>query len=518
MLKIFLPEFFRERIDKMDLNFSNRDIISITDFTREEILYLCQKAKTMYDLEKSGQRYKLAKELQNRSMAYLFYEPSTRTRTSHVTAMRELGGMSDGFSGTEGTAVTKKETIRDTIMMVCANRFDVIVMRHPLDGSVQWAADVSSIPVINGGDGKNEHPTQALLDVFTIYLLNDESLDDLNVGLGGDLFHGRTIRSLSLALSHFENVTIRWAAEDFLGMPDDLIPLLESRGVTVVREENVEDVMSKAQFYYMTRPQLERMKGISQEDIIKMMQKYRIDLAKVKNFNVKLMHPLPVNSEVAEIDYRVFFDKCQAFFQQAENGIILRKALLYEMLKHDGYIQFDGQLNPVLERGNNCLRRKSKGDDKEEKKFIDNIANGVVVDHLRPGSEQKIVADLNLINRGTRIIPANLPNAGKSLLKTDLFEFNERELKSIAEISPEPTINYIRDDKVIAKFVYLLCRNSNCVTRALNEDVPPQFYKDDDEGARCRYCRKPYSIITKKATEEEKQSFIDSLPAGIDPV
>lgn len=501
-----------------NLDFRNRDIISITDFTREEILYLCEKAKMMYDLEKSGQRYKLSSELKNRSMAYLFYEPSTRTKTSHITAIRELGGLSDGFSGTEGTAVTKKETIRDTIMMVCANRFDVIVMRHSLDGSVQWAADVSSIPVINGGDGKNEHPTQALLDVFSIYLLNDEKLDGLNVGLGGDLSHGRTIRSLSLALSHFENVTIRWAAEDFLGMPDDLVPLLESRGVNVMREENVEDVMAKVQFYYMTRPQLERMKGISQGDIINMMQKYRIDLAKVKDYDVKLMHPLPVNSEVAEIDYRVYFDKSQAFFQQAENGIILRKALLYEMLKHEGYLQFDGKLNPILEQGNNCLKRESKGDDKEGKKFIDNIADGVVVDHLKPGSEQKIVTDLNLINRGTGIIPANLPMAGKSILKTDLVELNERELKMIAEISPEPTINYIREGKVIEKFVYLLCRNSNCVTRTLNEDVPPQFYRDGDGGVRCRYCRKPYSIITKKATEEEKRSFIESLPVGIDPI
>jgi aspartate carbamoyltransferase regulatory subunit len=123
-----------------------------------------------------------------------------------------------------------------------------------------------------------------------------------------------------------------------------------------------------------------------------------------------------------------------------------------------------------------------------------------------------------LINRGTGIIPANLPMAGKSILKTDLVELNERELKMIAEISPEPTINYIREGKVIDKFVYLLCRNLNCVTRTLNEDVPPQFYRDGEGEVRCRYCRKPYSIITKKATKEEKQSFINSLPVGIDPI
>jgi aspartate carbamoyltransferase catalytic subunit len=505
-------------MEMTDINFTNRDIISITDFTREEILYLCQKAKMMYDLEKSGQRYKFADELKNRSMAYLFFEPSTRTKTSHITAMRELGGMSDGFSGIEGTAVKKKETIRDTIMMVCANWFDVIVMRHPVDGSVQWAADVASVPVINGGDGKNEHPTQALLDVFTLFLLNNETLDNINVGLGGDLSHGRTIRSLSLALSHFNGVTIRWAAEDFLGMPDDLTPLLESRGVTVVREKTVEDVMAKVQFYYMTRPQLERMQGMSQEDIVKMIQKYRIDLNKVKDHDVKLMHPLPVNSEVAEIDYRVYFDKSQGFFQQAENGLFLRKALLYEMLKHEGYIPFNGKLSPVLEYGNNRLIRKSKKNDKEGKRFIDNIANGIVVDHLKPGTEQKIVADLDLINRGTGIIPANLPNVGKSILKTDLTEFNEREHKIVAEISPEPTINYIREGKIVDKFVYLLCRNSNCVTRVINEDVPPQFYRDGEGVMRCRYCRKSYNILNKKASEEEKQAFLQSLPEGIDPV
>ncbi len=156
----------------------------------------------------------------------MFYEPSTRTRTSFNTGMRELGGRYDGFSGTEGTSVMKNETVRDTVTMMCANHNDVIVMRHPLDGSLQWAADVANIPVINGGDGKNEHPTQALLDVLTIYALREGRLDGLRVGFGGDLSHGRTVRSLSLALSHFDDVTIRWAAEDFLGMPADLAELL----------------------------------------------------------------------------------------------------------------------------------------------------------------------------------------------------------------------------------------------------------------------------------------------------
>ncbi|GAF73039.1 unnamed protein product, partial [marine sediment metagenome] len=310
-------------------------------------------------------------------------------------------------------------------MMMEANHFDVIVMRHPLGGSLQWAADVASIPVINGGDGENEHPTQSLLDIFTLYLLSDENLDGISIGFGGDLSHGRTIRSLSLALSCFKDITIRWAAEDFLGMPEDLVELLKSRGVSVIREKSVEDVMSRVQFYYMTRPQLERMGGITQKDVMEMMKKYRIDLKKVKESNVKLMHPLPVNSEIAEIDYEVYFDKSQAFFQQAENGVFLRKALLYEMLKGVESVQFSGKLNPLLEYGNNRLKRIIKENAKEGRKFIDNITNGTVVDHLLPGTEQKIVAELDLMNRGSSSIPAHLPKSGKSFLKTDLPELNE---------------------------------------------------------------------------------------------
>ena len=499
----------------MEINFKNRDIISITDFCREEILYLCKQAKKMFDLEKNNERDGLSNELKNKALAYMFYEPSTRTKTSFITAMRQLGGNSDGFSGIESTSVMKKETIRDTVMMMEANHFDVIVMRHPLGGSLQWAADVALIPVINGGDGENEHPTQSLLDIFTLYLLYNENLDGINIGFGGDLSHGRTIRSLSLALSCFKDIKIRWAAEDFLGMPKDLVELLESRGVVVIREKSVEDVMSKVHFYYMTRPQLERMGSITKNDVMKMMKKYRIDLNKVKRSDVKLMHPLPVNSEIAEIDYEVYFDESQAFFQQAENGIFLRKALLYEMLKDEEHVQFSGKLNPLLKHGNNKLKRIIKENVKEGRGFIDNIDNGTVVDHLLPGTEQKIVAELDLTNRGRSSIPAHLPKAGKSFLKTDLPGLSEKELKKITLISPEATINYIKDGKVMDKFVYFLCKNTNCVTRVINEDVPPKFY-DDNGTMRCRYCRKPYLITSEKVSQKEKEEFLNSLPEGIE--
>jgi len=500
-----------------EIDFKNRDVISITDFSREDILYICSQAKLMHDLEKSGKRDEFKEKLKNRSLSYMFFEPSTRTKSSFLTAMRELGGSMDGFSGIEGTSIVKKETIRDTIMMVCANHFDAIVMRNSYDGSVQWAADVAPIPVINGGDGKNEHPTQSLLDLVTIFLMNDGMLDGINLGLGGDLAHGRTIRSLSLALSHFDNITIRWAAEDALGMPSDLIELLKSRGVNVVRESEVENVMKSSDFYYMTRPQLERMHDITEEQVMEMLEKYRISLSKVKDFAGKLLHPLPVNSELSEINCDVYFHKSQGFYSQAENGVFTRKALLYSILKHSGYVQFSGKLSPELEFGNNKVKRTIKVKDGADRKFIDNISNGLVIDHLEKNSEREIAASLELIKRGKSSIPAYISSTLKSFLKTDLLELSERELKKIALLSKESTINYIRDGEVKNKFVYIICQNDNCITRLVNEDIPPKFYNDKGK-VKCRYCRKEYKFSSEKLDTLEKQEYLAKLPNSVESV
>jgi aspartate carbamoyltransferase catalytic subunit len=500
----------------MAVTFQNRDIISITDFSREEILHLCEAGKRMYELEKSGKRNGLRDSLKYRTLSYMFYEPSTRTRTSFNTGMRELGGRYDGFSGTEGTSVMKNETVRDTVTMMGANHFDVIVMRHPLDGSLQWAADVANIPVINGGDGKNEHPTQALLDILTLFLLKNGQLDGLRVGFGGDLSHGRTVRSLSLALSHFDNITIRWAAEDFLGMPEDLGRLLTRRGVRVIRDDNVRSVMANCDFYYMTRPQLERMPGVTHKDIMVLMKRYRIDLEKVQGFDARVLHPLPVNSEVAEIDYRVYFTPAQAFFAQAEFGIFLRKALLHEMLRQEGYVRYDGRLPAELEKGNNRLARVIRGL-KQQSLFIDKIHNGTVIDHLAEGTLRQVDNTLDLVCRGHSCTTAVIEEKRNPFIKTNLPELTERDLKQIALISPEPTVNYIKDGKVTEKFVYLLCMNTNCISRTIIEDVPPKFYTDGDT-MRCRYCRRPYVIRGRKVGEEEKDAFQRSLPQGIAPV
>jgi aspartate carbamoyltransferase regulatory subunit len=347
-------------------------------------------------------------------------------------------------------------------------------------------------------------------------MLNGRKLDGLRVGFGGDLSHGRTVRSLSLALSHFSNVTVRWAAEDFLGLPADLSQLVEARGVEVVRESSVRDVMAGVDFYYMTRPQLERMEGVTPRQIMQMIGRYKIDMEKVGGFDVKLMHPLPVNSELAEIDYHVYFSPVQAFYAQAEFGIFLRKAVMYEMLRGAGYVPYSGRVPAELERGNNRLPRAIK-DHPRKGMFIDAIRHGTVIDHLGEGTIRAVDEALALEPRGYSCIAAVIEQKRNPFLKTDLPELHERDLKAIALLSPQPTINYIRDGKVVDKFVYLLCRNENCIVRVINEDVPPRFYNDGGT-IRCRYCRRSLPITSRKVTDEEQDAYLRSLPRTIEPV
>lgn len=474
--------------------FSGRNIISIGDISRSDLTHIISVARQMQELERSGRRYSYEGSLKGKRLASLFYEPSTRTRTSFETAMQELGGSTFGFVGTEGTSVRKNESILATVMMYWANHADALVMRHPSDGAVQWTADILDIPVINGGDGKNEHPTQALLDLVTIDEINP-GIDGTRIGFGGDLANGRTVRSNALALSRFDNITISWAASDEFGMPKDLEAILRERGVEVRRFDSVQEVMRNSDVYYMTRPQKERIKDKTPEEINHILEKYRIDLAKIaSNPDIRIMHPLPVDSITAEIDVEVFFSNNQYFLRQAENGIFLRKALLYEILKDTGYTRFcpqmDHSLNDHSNRENLPIRNETKSD-----LFIDRIRYGTVIDHIRSGTAYNIDKSLGFSQKGYRIITST-NDTSRSMGRKDLIKItdkilSERELKEIAEIDPDVTFNFIEDGKVIEKFRYDLCRNENCVTRDIKEDVPPRF---DISGSRrfCHYCRREY--------------------------
>ena len=296
------------------MNFKNRHIISIDDFSKEELLYILDVAKSM----------KQNKELMlsNKILATLFFEPSTRTRLSHEAAMMKLGGKVIGFSDPSSSSHKKGETLHDTIKMV-EQYADVIVMRHYLDGAARAAARNSKVPIINAGDGANQHPTQTLLDLYTIFETQG-SLENLKIAMVGDLKYGRTTHSLSKALSLF-NAELYFVAPKELQMTSSIIEELKEKKIKYKLSEKIEDVIEKVDILYMTRIQKERFPDVMEYEKVKnafILEKSMLVNAKT---NMKIMHPLP---RVNEISTDVDETPHAYYFEQAGNGIPVRQALL----------------------------------------------------------------------------------------------------------------------------------------------------------------------------------------------
>jgi len=288
------------------------DVISIRDFTREEIEEVLARAA---EIEPDPEL------LRGKVMASLFFEPSTRTQLSFAAAMERLGGEVIGFSGTEATSLQKGESLHDTIKMV--ERYaDLIVIRHPLEGSARFAADIAEIPVINAGDGANQHPSQTLLDLFTMKRFCGR-IDGLHVGMVGDLKYGRTVHSLATALANFEGVRLRLIAPPLLQLPPKILEE-ELRG-RVDYEEREDLDLRGLDVVYMTRIQRERFPDIEEYEKVK--GAYVLDLAACRQLKEEaiIMHPLPRVEEIApEVD-----SLPQAkYFEQAANGVPVRMALL----------------------------------------------------------------------------------------------------------------------------------------------------------------------------------------------
>ena len=297
------------------MNFKNRDIISIHDFSKEELLFILKTAKLM---EKNPNPNLLKEKL----LAALFFEPSTRTRLSFISAMEQLGGKAMGFATSGVTSIKKGETLWDTIKMV-ESYADAIVIRHPLEGSARLAAEASSKPVINAGDGSNQHPTQTMLDLYTIQKVKGR-LDGLNVGMLGDLKYGRTVHSLVTALSHF-NPTFYFIAPPALQMPQRYLDDLNEKKIKFFSTSDLLKVSQKLDVLYVTRIQKERFPDPVEYEKYKGV--YKLDTSLLPNIKkeLKIMHPLP---RVDEIDPSLDETEHAVYFQQAANGIHVRKALL----------------------------------------------------------------------------------------------------------------------------------------------------------------------------------------------
>jgi len=299
------------------LNFAGRDIISIKDFSREEIDYILKVTSRMEPIAKTG-----SDMLKGKILATLFFEPSTRTRLSFESAMHRLGGATIGFAEAEIASVKKGENLADTVRTV-ENYADVIALRHPLEGAARLAAEFAEIPIINAGSGAEEHPTQALLDLYTI-VKEKRRIDGLSIALMGDLRYGRTVHSLAYALSMYD-VKLYLVSPEILRMRKEVLKTLKEKKVEVIEKSRIEEVIGDIDVLYVTRIQKERFPDPA--EYAKVRGSYRINLETLKNAkrDLVILHPLPRVDEIApEVDSTPH----AKYFKQVWNGIIVRMALL----------------------------------------------------------------------------------------------------------------------------------------------------------------------------------------------
>jgi aspartate carbamoyltransferase catalytic subunit len=297
----------------------NRSLVSITDYNKEDYLEILGRAA---GFEKNPRQNLLSDKL----VATLFFEPSTRTRLSFETAIQRLGGRVIGFADASCSSVTKGETLKDTIMMV-NNYVDLIIMRHPLEGSVRYASELASVPVINAGDGANQHPSQTLLDLYSIRKTQG-TLENLHIFMIGDLKYGRTVHSLLMAMSYF-NPTFYFIAPDALKMPVEYKIYLHAHGIRFFEYSDFADVIHEADIIYMTRVQKERFSDPIEYE--KNKNAYVLNNALLENTKptVRVLHPLP---RVNEIDTDVDHNPKAYYFTQALNGVFVRQAIIAKVL------------------------------------------------------------------------------------------------------------------------------------------------------------------------------------------
>jgi len=299
-----------------------KNIISISDLSRAELELILTTAQSL-------KHHPLPELLKNKIVASCFFEASTRTRLSFETAVQRLGGTVIGFDSAGNTSLAQKgETLADSVKVI-ASYADAFFMRHPQEGAARLAAEFTTIPVINGGDGSNQHPTQTLLDLFTIYETQNR-LDNLNIAFVGDLKYGRTVHSLAQALSLF-NCNFYFVAPEALAMPDYILEELNEKGINYSVHTSIEEVIDSLDVLYMTRVQKERFDETEYQHIKSAFLLNADMLGNVRE-NLKILHPLP---RVDEININVDSTPHAYYFQQAQNGIYARQALLALLLTNN---------------------------------------------------------------------------------------------------------------------------------------------------------------------------------------
>ena len=296
------------------------NFVTIADLSREKILYMLRMAE---EFEKRPNR----DLLQGKIVATLFFEPSTRTRLSFETAANRLGAKVIGFADPKVTSGTKGETLKDTILMV-ANYADVIVMRHHIEGAAQYASEISPVPIVNAGDGAHQHPSQCMLDLYSIYKTQG-TLENLNIYLVGDLKYGRTGHSLIMAMRHF-HPTFHFIAPKELAMPNEYKQYCKNHGIRYQEHTAFnEKIIADADIVYMTRVQKERFSDLMEYERVKDVYILKRDMLGMAKENMRILHPLPRVNEIAQ---DVDDDPHAYYIQQAKNGLFAREAIFADVL------------------------------------------------------------------------------------------------------------------------------------------------------------------------------------------
>ena len=305
--------------------FDLKNIISIKDFERKDVDYILEEAEKLEDIAKSRET---CDELKGKLLGLMFFEPSTRTKMSFETAIKRLGGDGIGFENSGSSSVSKGESIADTAKMF-EGYCDALVIRHELEGVSKFISDIVDVPVINAGDGAGQHPTQTLLDLYTIKKEIGE-IDNLKIALIGDLKYGRTVHSLSNALGLYKNVTLYLVSPPELKMPQEVFHDINKTNVTWIEVDSIEEIIDDVNVLYVTRIQKERFGDIN--DYLKIKGAYIINKKMLEGKDLIVMHPLP---RVDEIDTDVDNTKYNKYFTQAANAVPVRMAILKTLIKNN---------------------------------------------------------------------------------------------------------------------------------------------------------------------------------------
>ncbi|PIN75504.1 hypothetical protein COV18_03040 [Candidatus Woesearchaeota archaeon CG10_big_fil_rev_8_21_14_0_10_37_12] len=477
-----------------------KDIVGIRDLSREDIDLLINDALEL----KQNKSTKADKKFK---VASLFFETSTRTRMSFETAAEEQGMFASGFSGAEGTSVKKGEPISDTLRMFEGYGYDVVVMRHNLDGAARLAADILKISVINAGDGQNAHPTQTLLDLMTIKELKG-SVDGLKIALVGDLKYGRTVHSLFQALELYF-VELWLVAPESLQMPKWRVDeFVANTGKNVILKEDLKDVIPHVDILYMTRIQRERFPESLEGELEykKVSGLYNLTAAMLKQAKQSsyVLHPLPRYKHNLEIAMDVDTTKHAGYFVQAQNGLFMRQAILKRVLG-EGFRGVENAIKEVPLWQDLPIGEGSK----KGEHLIYRLDNGTLIDHVEQGKGLQVFKILGLDGcNDFEVVPALNINSGKfgkkDVIAVHNVTLSPEQLFKVALVSERATVNLIQNNTVVKKGKVtppeiiaglVRCGNPHCVSREEHKEhlvSKFQVIKRQPLIVRCHYCERSF--------------------------